>query len=321
MSVAPERMPGAVRVRLAATLVACACVLVGEGQLDGQAPPPPPPPPGAAAVPLVPPPPPPPVGTQPEDLPAFEVASVKKLQGPVTSSALRTPGGGRITIVNLPLRTIIMQAWGIRDYQLIGAPGWIVGDRFSINAKAEGNAPRDQLMLMVRRVLAERFQMKYRGETREMSAYVLTAPPDWKPNDRMRPVDCTAGRGATPPPAGPIRPETMPCGGTMLSTAGIQARGVTIASFVSLLGSIGGLGVVHDRTGLTGTYHIELDASPTALIRSLSVLIPTSDNLLPSLGEGPSLGSAIQDLGLKLERRREPVDVLVIESISQPDED
>jgi uncharacterized protein (TIGR03435 family) len=198
----------------------------------------------------------------------------------------------------------------------------MTSDRFTINAKAEDNAPRDQLLLMIRRVLAERFQLKYHGETREMPAYVLvTAEPEWKPNDRMRPVDCTAGRGAAPPPAGPIRPETMPCGGTMLSTAGIQARGVTMASFVSLIGSLGGLGTVHDRTGLTGTYHIELDASPTALIRSLSAQLATSDNLLPSLGDGPSLATAVQDLGLKLERRREAVDVLVIDSVSQPDED
>jgi uncharacterized protein (TIGR03435 family) len=95
-----------------------------------------------------------------------------------------------------------------------------------------------------------------------------------------------------------------------------------MTNFVSLLGSLGGLGTIHDRTGLTGTYYIELDASPTALLRSLSASqITSSDNLLPTVGDGRSLSSAVQDLGLKLERRREPVDVLVIDSVSQPDED
>jgi uncharacterized protein (TIGR03435 family) len=116
------------------------------------------------------------------------------------------------------------------------------------------------------------------------------------------------------------------CGGTMLSTNGIISRGVTMANFVSLIGSLGGLGVVHDKTGLTGSYYIELDASPTALLRSLSLSLsgtnPSGEpNLLPNVGEGRSLDSAVRDLGLKLARQREMVDVLIIESVSQPDED
>lgn len=262
----------------------------------------------------------------PGELPSFEVASVKKLEGRVTQMASRTPGGGRITIVNLPLRTIISLAWGgLRDYEMSGGPSWMTTDRFTINAKAETNAPREQLMLMLRAMLIERFQLKYHVEKREMQAYVLrTADAEWKPTPRMRPVDCSAGRGAKPPAAGPIRPDQMPCGGFNLSTGGITARGVTMANFVSLVGSLGGLGVVHDRTGLTGTYHIELDASPSALLRSLSlasVMNPSSENLLPNVGEGRSLSDAVRDLGLRLERQREQVEVLVVESVSQPDED
>lgn len=277
-------------------------------------------PPGALPAP------PAPIGIPLEDLPSFEVASVKKLEGRVTSSALRTPGGGRITIVNLPLRTIIMQAFGIRDYQIVGGPGWLTTDRFTIHAKAEDNAPRDQLLLMLRSVLVERFQLAYRAEQREMPAYVLTTDGEaWTPTDRMREVDCSAQPQARPPGGAPLRIDQMPCGGTMMSTNGIQARGVTMANFASLLSSIGGLGLVHDRTGLTGTYHIELDASPTSLLRSTALLglaNPSSpDNLLPNVGEGRSLGSAVRDLGLRLDRRREPVDVLVIDRVSQPDED
>ncbi len=260
-------------------------------------------------------------------LPRFEVASVKKHEGPVTSMNLRTPGGGRIMIVNLPLRTILAQAFGgLRDYEMSGGPGWMASERFTINAKADYNAPRDQVLLMLRALLIDRFQLKYHVEKREMQAYVLTtAQTPWKPTPRMRPVDCTAARGARPP-SGPMRIDQMPCGGTMLSTNGIQARGVTMANFTSLLGSIGGLGVVHDRTGLTGTYHIELDASPTAMLRSMAALGSTinpqsPDNLLPAVGEGRSLGAAVSDLGLKLDRQREAVDVLVIDGVSQPDED
>jgi uncharacterized protein (TIGR03435 family) len=317
-------------MRLSVPAVLCAALLVCGMRVSGQAPPPPPPAAGAvrlAAPPAQPaglPPPPAPIGIPPEELPTFEVASVKKLEGRLTTTALRNPGGGRISMVNLPLRTIIMQAWGIRDYQLVGGPGWMATDRFTINARAEGNVPREELMLMVRALLVERFQLQYRAEQREMQAYVLTtAQPEWTPTDRMKPVDCTALAGARPPTP-PISIDQMPCGGTMMSTGGIQARGVTMATLVSLLSSIGGLGLVHDRTGLTGTYHIELDVSPASMMRSTALLSaqnPSADNLLPQVGDGQSLSAAVRQLGLRIDRRREPVDVLVIEHVSQPDED
>ena len=310
----------------------CACVLLTAHESGGQAPPTPqskppapaaPPAPGMPAV-LAPP---APISTPIETLPKFEVASVKKFEGRVTSTALRTPGGGRITIVNLPLRTIVMQAFGgLRDYQMSGGPGWMTSDRFTINAKAATNAPRDQLLLMLRSLLVERFQFKFRVEKREMQAYVLTkAQEEWKPTARMKPVDCTAGRGALPQAGQPIQPAQMQCGGLMLGSNGIQGRGMTITSFVSLLSSLGGLGLIHDRTGLTGTYNIELDASPTTLLRSASLAgilnAASPENLLPNVGDGRSLDAAVGDLGLKLSRQKESVEVLVIESVSQPDED
>src|SRR5690606_31091993 len=127
-------------------------------------------------------------------------------------------------------------------YQLSGGPSWITSDRFTINAKAETNVPRDQLMLMVRHLLAERFQMKWGVESRIHSAYVLTTDGEtWKPTGRMKEVDCSGARGAAPnPAAGPIRFDpNNPCAGlTSLSTSGIVARGVTMSNFVSLLGSL-----------------------------------------------------------------------------------
>ena len=320
------------------SIVLCICLLVAGHRLAGQAvfvtqaaPPAPPPPPPAGApagaqLKVVPP---APIGMPPEQLPRFEVASVKKPDGKTPNSTIRTPGGGRITVVNYPLRSVIMQAFGgLRDYQLSGGPSWIASDRFSITAKAETNAPRDQLMLMMRAVLVDRFQMKFHVEQKEMQAYVLTtAEKEWKPTARMKPLECPATPATAP--AVPIRPDQR-CGMTMLGTNGIQARGVTMTNFVSLLGSIGGLGLIHDRTGLTGTYQIELDASPSGLLRSLSMAQAMAGvnlgggaepNLLPTVAEGRSLDSAVRDLGLKLTRQKEMVDVLVIDSLSQPDED
>src|SRR4029453_12221524 len=128
--------------------------------LIGQAPPPPPPPPPTAVLSVTTAPPaagtavpPPPAPIDPAaPLPSFEVASVKKLPkgAPVTTTGSRSPGGGRFTVMNYPLRSIIMMAWAIRDYQVIGGESWLTTDRFTINAKAETNVPRDQLLLMLR---------------------------------------------------------------------------------------------------------------------------------------------------------------------------
>ena len=180
--------------RLSFPVLVGACVFLTALRLGGQvvlvgpaqAPPPPPPPAAApgAQLKVVPP---APMGIPPEELPRFEVVSVKKPDGRTQNMNLRAPGGGRITLINLPLRTILMQAWGgLRDYQLIGGPSWMASDRFTITAKAETNAPREELMTMVRAVLVDRFQLKYHVEKKEMQAYVLTtAEKEWKPTGRM----------------------------------------------------------------------------------------------------------------------------------------
>lgn len=309
-----------------AGLVYIVCLL-GDNPLRGQAraaqPPPPPPPPsaapGAVAVPA-------PVSLDPSTpLPSFEVGSVKKIpkDAKTTSSTIQSPGGGRIRFVNLPLRTIILQSYGLPDYQVIGGPGWMTTDRFTITAKAETNAPRDQLMLMMRSLLKERFNFKYHVEKRELPMYALMVlGNEWKPSARMKQVECTPGRGA-PTPDLP-RALAQSCG-TMLSSSsgGIRVNNMPMSTFASLLGSLASLGTVHDRTGLKGNYQIELDASPSRLLSSSSLGLTSSasTDLLPSVGDGPSITAALKDIGLKLERRKEPIEVIVIDSVSQPDED
>ena len=332
-----NRRAGLVTVLLAFT------VLAGTS-LRGQAPPPPPPAPATAARPAVAaptatatlPPPPLPISTPVDTLPMFDVASVKKQTGNVTSMTLRTPGGGRITVVNLPLRTLMTQAFGVRDTQIIGGPSWLTSDRFIINAKAATNAPRDQLMLMLRSLLIERFGLKFHVEKRDAQSYVLTAPPGWKPNSRIQPIDCSSptaagARGDAPPAAAAPRTTMPPCGNLSLSNNVITARGLTFASFASLLGSLGSLGQVQDRTNIPGTFNFQIEASillgrSLSMISSLSAaggspLTGTTADLLPTIAEGPSLTEAVKTLGLELVRRSESIEVLVIDSINQPDED
>jgi uncharacterized protein (TIGR03435 family) len=262
-------------------------------------------------------------------LPSFEVASVKKVPANVTTLRSMIGQGGRAS-VTLPLRSLILSAWNAKDYQIVGGPNWIRNDRFMINAKAETDVPRDQVYLMLRALIAERFKLKSHIEARMMDTYVLSRPsPDSPLGPNIKPVDCSGPR--TPTTTAQLEAllrssgGAVPCGLTMSSTNGIRAGGVPMSTIVSLLGSLLSSTVV-DKTGLTGTYSVTLEfnllnrssLSASAPGETLTAM-PSSDPY--SSGGGGSVFSAVKDLGLRLEKKKEAVDVLVIDSIEQPDED
>lgn len=267
----------------------------------------------------------------PGPLPSFEVASVKKAPANVTTLRSMIGQGGRAS-VTLPLRSLIVGAWNAKDYQIAGGPNWIRNDRFMINAKAEKDVPRDQVYLMLRSLIIERFKLKFHIEPRMMDTYVLSRPnPDSPLGPNLKPVDCSGPRTPTTTAQleallrGVSSGGAVPCGLTMSSTNGIRAGGVPMTTVVSLLGSALSSTVV-DKTGLTGTYSVTLEfnmlnrssLSASAPGETLMAM-PSSDPYLS--GGGGSVFSAVKDLGLKLEKKKEAVDVLVIDSIEQPDED
>src|SRR5437762_5453555 len=104
--------------------------------------------------------------------PSFEVASVKpnKGDGPTDSG---TQPGGRVTMINVPLRFLIRSAYQVQDEQIVDAPSWIATEHFDVLAKAPGEIPRPTpgnpgpLPLMMRSLLAERFKLVIHRETRE----------------------------------------------------------------------------------------------------------------------------------------------------------
>jgi len=97
----------------------------------------------------------------------FDVASVKR-QTDVVPGMTFSARGATLTVVNNELANVIDNAYGIRRYQLVGAPEWVDSDRYNIQAKAAGDTTREELMLMARSLLAERFKLKVHRETREM---------------------------------------------------------------------------------------------------------------------------------------------------------
>jgi uncharacterized protein (TIGR03435 family) len=247
----------------------------------------------------------------------FEVASVKPNKSGSQNSNMELHPGGRITGTNVALGGLLRTVFNLQPHQLVNAPDWIDTDRFDIEAKADReysareDAPAPELLAMLRNLFADRFKLVVHREQREMPAYVLVnAKTDGTLGPQMRrsDIDCeaeaarafAAKRGGAPPGQKPI----VRC--RISTSAGrIVGTGTTITELMRRLSASLGRAVV-DRTGLSGSFDLELQWSPDQ----------TADT------PGPSLFTAIQEqLGLKLESQRAPVEVLVIDSISQPTPD
>ena len=104
--------------------------------------------------------------------PALEVASVKPTKIAGTSLVQLYPGG-RLRATNFTLRGLIARAWSLQSDQVGGGAAWLQSDGFDVEAKAERNPPADQIWLMLRTLLAERFTLVVRTETRELPVYEL----------------------------------------------------------------------------------------------------------------------------------------------------
>jgi uncharacterized protein (TIGR03435 family) len=253
--------------------------------------------------------------------PTFDVASIKPSPPDARGVAPGSPGpGGRWSASNVPLLMIMQRAFEqySRPGLIVGGPAWIRTDKYEINAKAEGEPPRAQVLLMVQQLLVDRFKLRTHMERRPVDTYALVkARADGRlgPGLRPNPVDCKAvlaangGRIVSPPPSGPRPPCSMRSGMSANGLAQLSATlnvGGLIAAFQSWMDRI-----VIDRTGLEGNYDIDLEfdfATRNAPDGNGSV--------------GPSIFTALQDqLGLKLEPRREEMDVLVIDSVERPTPD
>jgi uncharacterized protein (TIGR03435 family) len=249
--------------------------------------------------------------------PEFEVASVKPNKSGTPQSGPQMQPGGRLTLTNRTLRYLVQFAYStiespLHDFQIVGGPDWTDRDRFDVTAKMEGNPPpgpatANLARMMLRGVLTERFRLKIRKESRELPVYTLVVT---RPNGqlgsglRLRQDSCER---FVPPPGGPDLKGTMPLCGYLRGGQGtLNYRGVPISSLFRP-NALGGLDrLVIDHTNLQGLFDIDLTwaADTTA-----------ADN-------APSIFTAVQEqLGLKLEPTRAPVDVLIIDSAERPTPD
>jgi uncharacterized protein (TIGR03435 family) len=264
--------------------------------------------------------------------PSFEVASVKPNKSGDGRIMLGMQPGGRFTATNVPLRALIRQAYQLQDFQIVGAPDWINNERFDIVAKAEGDVPPAQpgtvgpMQLMMRNLLAERFKLVTHQESRELPIYALVlARSDGKVGSHLNPsqVDCAARmaaeRGRGMPPPGPPSPGQRPECGLRIGPGTMAMGGFPLQQFAQTLSQFVQR-VVVDKTGLTGPYDLDLTWTPDQ--RPQGPPPPGAPPLPPIDPDGPSIFTAVQEqLGLKLDPQRGPVDVLVVDSVDRPTPD
>ena len=262
----------------------------------------------------------------------FEVASVKPNKSGDGRVMIGTdPRTGRFNTVNVPLRMLIRFAYQLQDFQVVGGPSWITSDRFDIVAKADGEigpAPIGTVgpvQLMTRSLLADRFKLKVHFETRELPIYSLVvARADGKLGPQLRPatVDCAAlaGRGRGGPPPAPPQPGERPACGMRIGPGTMSGGGFPLSQLATTLSQFVQR-VVLDRTGLTGNFDLDLTWTPDQIQQGPPGGAPAGAPPPPPL-DGPSIFTALQEqLGLKLDSARGPVQVLVIDSVEQPTED
>jgi uncharacterized protein (TIGR03435 family) len=260
----------------------------------------------------------------------FEAASVKANRSGDVGWRLAPQPGGRLTGTNVPAAALIRFAYDLPDFQVMGGPNWLSSDRFDIVAKAEGDASVAQERVMLRRLLADRFKLIAHTETQQLPIYALViARSDGRIGPRLRRAEGDCGRVDQPssdaafgpsPSNGPPR-----CGyfgfapGTDLPSGrgGMAFRGLTMAALAKTLVPMVRRSV-SDQTRLTGYFDAEFDFM-------IELPPPPPPPGVPNPSGREPLVSVFtvfpEQLGLKLDSRRGPVEVLVIDRAEQPTPD
>ena len=230
--------------------------------------------------------------------PAFEVATIKPNDTGAHGMQQLTFNGHQFVVKAGSLIDLISFAYGVQAKQITGAPDWASSQRYDIEAVPDtpGMPSVPQINIMLKKLLADRFQLKFHKEQREMSAFVLT---EGKGPQKPTPTQLGGpgpGFGAHPSPGGLT----------------ITARNGTIAEFAGFLQNIVLDRPVVDQTGLTGHYDLNITFTPDdSQFNGHPPPLPASTDNTPT---APSLTEAMQkDAGLRMEARKTPVDVIVID--------
>jgi uncharacterized protein (TIGR03435 family) len=230
--------------------------------------------------------------------PVFDVASIRPHPGLATLVAVSI-SGSRVTVSAHSLLALITYAYELEPYQVVRGPKWLESDHFDIAARAEGEVTptRPQVRLMLQQLLATRFQLKSHRETKQLPVFGLVVA---KNGPKLR-------------ASAPDAESSFRIGGRGQVTVVTVTKGSVDQLAKQLCGT--GLGrPVLDRTGLKGPFDFRLLWS-----RDQSLDGPELEPASTAPGRPPTIFTALQEqLGLKLESQKGPVEVLVIDSAKKP---
>jgi uncharacterized protein (TIGR03435 family) len=223
--------------------------------------------------------------------PAFEVASIREHIGPISAMMDYSVSGPRLTLGAYGPAALVREAYNLERHELVFPPALAKANEtyYNIAAKAPGNDPvsRDDFRRMLQTLLAERFHLAFHREPKEMPVYALVVA---KGGPKFKPSAPDAKRHFL--------------GSVNKRNQVITATRYTVADLALHLGFIGADRPIIDQTGLTGEYDFRVEATP---IRQTA----EPDDL--------SIFTAVQEqLGLRLEPRRAPVEVLVVDRFEKP---
>ncbi len=225
----------------------------------------------------------------PANAPSFEVASVKPDKSGNNGSHWRgNDSAGKITAVNISLRDIVKYAYGVRDYQISG-PDWIKSERYDIAVEAAGPTKQEELERMMQMLLAERFKLALHREEKVLPVYALVVA---KSGLKVKAVQSDGHTSSN-------------------STRGhLTSQNASMSKFAEVLSRHTDRPVV-DQTGVKGAYDFKLEWTPDD---KPSRPPEQADGIVTNETSAPSIFTALQEqLGLKLEARKAPVDILVID--------
>ena len=224
---------------------------------------------------------------------AFEVASVKP--NSTATSIGNHFDRERMSWTGVPLRILITSAYGLQSYQVSGGPAWMESDRWDIDAKTEGPTTIPQKYQMLQALLEDRFQLKSHREQREVAGYSLVLG---KNGPKLQEVK--EGDSSSRPP------------GTKVGRGLIDGHAVPMALLAGFLRSELGRPLT-ENTGLAGKYDFKLEWIPDEGQPNSGGDIPPPDS------RGPSIFTAVQEqLGLKIEAQKVPLDILIIDHVEKP---
>jgi uncharacterized protein (TIGR03435 family) len=243
--------------------------------------------------------------------PVFDAAVIRLNRSGETGSSIGQRPGGQYLMTNGPIYLLLMNAFGPQNREIVNAPDWVSSERYDLQATANATTTSDDLRLMLRNFLADRLKLKAHLEPREQPVFFLVAArPDRRLGSGIERTtrDCpsvaAADRAGVPRPVlAPPANGAPPCGVRVID-GDFRAGGQTMEGLARNFGGRAGR-PVFDRTGIEGYFDVSLKFSPDPAVNS----------------DDPVFVTAIHEqLGLKLEPGRVPLQTLVIDHIERPTE-